>query len=275
MRRPPVAVVQFPGTNCEYETLRAVEAAGGEGVLVRWNEPVARLRACAAFILPGGFAYQDRVRAGAIAAKDAVMEAISDEAGRGKPVLGICNGAQVLVESGLVPGIDKGTVDAALAPNRMDGRRGYYSRLCYLRVSGDPSRSPFTWNLKPGEVFPMPVAHGEGRFVTASPAVLEAIRARSLISFVYCRSDGSAAGGFPHNPNGSLEDAAGLSNPEGNVLALMPHPERVAAAWLVSTRASEAQRRRWKRDGLPARPEAGGGPGGALFEAMIGWLGRS
>jgi len=275
MTRPPVAVVQFPGTNCEYETLRAVEAAGGEAVLVRWNEPIERLRACAGFILPGGFAYQDRVRAGAIAAKDSVMETISREAARGKPVLGICNGAQVLVESGLVPGIERGTVEAALAPNRMDGRRGYYSRLCYLRVSGDPKRSPFTWNLDPAEILPVPVAHGEGRFVTASPAVREAIGARSLVSFVYCRKDGSAAGGFPHNPNGSLEDAAGLMNPEGNVLALMPHPERVAAPWLVPPRAADAARRRWRPDELPSRPAAGGGPGGTIFEAMIRWLGRS
>lgn len=274
MTRPPVAVMQFPGTNCEHETLRAVDAAGGDGAIVRWNEPAGRLARFAAFVLPGGFAYQDRVRAGSIAAKDAIVEALAGEAERGKPVLGICNGAQILVEAGLVPAIHPGSIEMALAPNRMDGRRGYYSRLCYLVLTSEPERSPFTFGLTRGEVLPMPMAHGEGRFTTRSEEVIEEIRALSLVAFAYCAPDGSAAGGFPRNPNGSLEDAAGLTNPGGNVLALMPHPERAAAPWLLSPLAAARHRERWSVD-LPAAPGSGGGPGGRIFEAMIRWLRRA
>lgn len=117
----------------------------------------------------------------------------------------------------------------------------------------------------------MPVAHGEGRFTTVSEEVVAAIRARSLVAFAYCSPDGGAAGGFPRNPNGSLEDAAGLVNPKGNVLALMPHPERAASPWLVAVSAAPRARERWA-SALPESPGAGGGPGGRIFEAMIRWL---
>ncbi|UCH77445.1 MAG: phosphoribosylformylglycinamidine synthase subunit PurQ, partial [Candidatus Coatesbacteria bacterium] len=102
-RKPKIAVVQFPGVNCEFETARAVEAAGGRAEIVRFNLPAADIARYDGYVLPGGFAYEDRVRAGAIAAKDAVVEVLAQEAERGKPLLGICNGAQILVEAGLVP----------------------------------------------------------------------------------------------------------------------------------------------------------------------------
>ena len=124
-----IAVLQFPGTNCEFETLVAVKAVGMTGELFRWNRPAGELSGFDGFIIPGGFSYQDRVRAGAIASKEPVMNALKEEAAIGKPIIGICNGFQILVETGLLPG--SGKVDMALAQNVMVSkgnivRRGYY-----------------------------------------------------------------------------------------------------------------------------------------------------
>ena len=155
-----VAVLQFPGVNCEAETVRALERVGLTAEVFRWKRPPNELRAFDAYVLPGGFSYQDRVRAGALAAKDPLVDVLAEAAARGAPVLGICNGAQVLVESGLVPGGD--TVELALARNRMPARSGYYARWIYARI--EASSCVFTRHLTPGTVLPMPVAHGEGRF---------------------------------------------------------------------------------------------------------------
>ncbi|MDQ1283593.1 MAG: phosphoribosylformylglycinamidine synthase subunit PurQ / glutaminase, partial [Euryarchaeota archaeon] len=107
-----IAVLQFPGTNCEFETLVAVKAVGMDGEIFRWNRSAAELSGFDGFVIPGGFSYQDRVRAGAIAAKEPVMSALKEEAGKGKPIIGICNGFQILVETGLLPGRAKGNVNA-------------------------------------------------------------------------------------------------------------------------------------------------------------------
>lgn len=215
-----VAVLLFPGTNCEEETLRAVRLAGLEAELVRWNQ---RLDTAAfdGYVLPGGWSYEDRVRAGAIAARDAVVTAIADEAARGKPVLGICNGAQVLIETGLVPGYGDGPA-MALAANTL----GYRCAWVRLRLQIPPERTLFTGAFCEGDIIAMPVAHGEGRFITESRDVLDRLVAQRQIPFVYATADGEPATSFPDNPNGSVYAAAALCNPSGNVLALMPHPER-------------------------------------------------
>lgn len=215
-----VAVILFPGSNCEVETARAVEAAGMQARIVRWNERLDPATTDA-YVLPGGWSYEDRIRAGAIAAHDRVMEVIREEVEAGKPVLGICNGAQILTEAGLVPGNPPG-VRVALAPNE----RGYRCAWVWLRLVAPPGRTVFTSALEPGAVIPVPVAHGEGRFLTAEegPAWLEG---RTV--FQYCRADGSPATSFPENPNGSVRAIAAISNDRGNVLAIMPHPER--ASW--------------------------------------------
>ena len=116
-----VAVVQFPGSNCESETCQALRAAGAEASIVRWNVARQEWARYDAFVLPGGFSYEDRVRAGAIAAKHAVLDEIASAADAGKPVLGVCNGAQILVEAGLVPGLVPGQVEVALGPNAAVG----------------------------------------------------------------------------------------------------------------------------------------------------------
>ncbi len=222
---PTVAILAFPGTNCEYESLRACRAVGLDAELVRWNE-AEKLKNAAAFFLAGGFSFQDRVRAGAIAAKEAVLEQVARAADSGKPVLGICNGAQVLLESGLVPGLTRGhPIEAALDSNS----RGYLCRWTYLKIE-QPERSLFTTAFESGEVIPVPIAHAEGRFTTADPTLLDRVEKDGQVTFRYVSADGSPANAYPDNPNGALNAIAGMSNPAGNVLALMPHPER--ATWL-------------------------------------------
>ena len=222
------AVIQFPGVNCEYETAAAVRSIGLGAEVFRWNESPALLDECAGIILPGGFSYQDRIRAGVVAAKDRIMDAVSELARAGKPVLGICNGAQVLVEAGLIPGIHWEKVDLALAPNVMADREGYFCTWVNLRKEAGPCL--WTKLYFDGEVIPIPVAHAEGRFVTEDGSVLEAMKKNNQIALRYCDASGAVVESFPINPNGSVENIAGVSNREGNVLAMMPHPER--ATWL-------------------------------------------
>jgi len=120
-----VAVLQLPGVNCEYETRAVLERAGLQAEIFRWNLPPESLETFDAYVIPGGFSYQDRIRAGVVAAKAPVLSVVAAGAEAGKPVLGICNGAQVLVEAGLVPGLQPGRVEVSLAPNR-GGWIGYY-----------------------------------------------------------------------------------------------------------------------------------------------------
>lgn len=225
-----IAIIQFPGVNCEYETGRALDKAGLEAAIVRWNQPVSALEAFDGFVLPGGFSYQDRVRAGAIAAADEIIEVIMKQSDLGKPVVGICNGAQVLVEAGLVPGLDRGRIDLALAPNRGMGRDGYYANWVFVKVPERARRSVVTYRLEPGGIVPIPVAHSEGRFTSSMNGLFDRLEGDGQIVLTYCRGDGTPARGFPDDPNGSERLAAGIANPRGNVVAMMPHPER--GAWL-------------------------------------------
>ncbi len=223
MSGPRVAILQFPGVNCEAETARALARAGFDPEVFRWTRPARELAAFDAFVLPGGFSYQDRVRAGALAAKDALLDALAAHAESGRPVLGICNGAQVLVEAGLVLGGDGVTL--ALARNRMPDRDGYQSRWVTCRV--EESACVFTRALAPGTLLPLPVAHGEGRFTSAVPGFVAGLLASGQVPLVYANAAGEPAGEFPANPNGSECAAAAVCNARGNVLAMMPHPERV------------------------------------------------
>ena len=256
-------IVQFPGVNCEYETALALEKAGMQATILRWNQPLSEFEKYDGFVLPGGFSYEDRVRAGAVAASDEVFEVISAQAAAGKPVIGICNGAQVLVEAGLVPGIERGKVEMALAPNRGMGRGGYYSNWVYVKVSCAPERTAATWGLEPGEVLPIPVAHAQGRFTTGTEGLFEDLESRGQIVFKYCGADGTPAPAFPENPNGSQHMAAAISNAAGNVVAMMPHPERctwlrqvpfeIGGPWGELRTAALCDPRMMERDGPGAR----------------------
>jgi phosphoribosylformylglycinamidine synthase subunit PurQ / glutaminase len=267
------AVLQIPGVNCEYETVRALEAVGIEARIVRFNESASALSEFDAYALPGGFAFQDRIRAGAVAAKLPAVERIAVESERGKPVLGICNGAQVLVEAGLVPGIRKGAVEMALAPNRAPRRQGYLSRWVRVASGQGPGRSLWTSMLEPGAIVPLPIAPGEGRFLPADPAVAARIQTGGLALVRYVDASGAPAAEYPDDPNGSLLQAAGITNVAGNVLAIMPHPER--AAWLRQVPEDSAgpwgDRRRRSVGSFVALEAAG--PGRFLFESLARYLG--
>jgi phosphoribosylformylglycinamidine synthase I len=216
-----VAVVVFPGTNSEDETQRALAAAGLDAEIVHWSRGAAGLRPFDAFVLPGGFAYEDRVRAGAVAAHDEVMDAVIEAAQKGKFVIGICNGAQVLLEAGLVPGTGPlRRPTAAFAPNA-GGK--FLCVHAYVRLAVPPSRVPVLGGLAAGAVLPAWVSHGEGR-LAASDAELDALERDGHAAFVYCNARGERIAA----PNGSARDVAGLTNRDGNVLAIMPHPERDA-----------------------------------------------
>ncbi|MEA2690097.1 MAG: phosphoribosylformylglycinamidine synthase subunit PurQ / glutaminase [Candidatus Eremiobacteraeota bacterium] len=216
--RARVAVVVFPGTNSEDETLRAVRAVGLAGELVHWSQPEMLAR-FDAFVLPGGFAYEDRIRAGAVAAHDAVMDPVIDAAQAGKYVLGICNGAQILAEAGLVPGTGPlRRPTAAFAPNA-SGR--FQSVHVHVKLAVSPERVPILAGIEANAVIPAWASHGDGRL--AAPAdELARIERDGHLAFVYCDRYGNDVPA----PNGAALDAAALVNRTGNVLAIMPHPER-------------------------------------------------
>lgn len=226
---PLIAVIQFPGSNCEYETSRVISDSGMASDIYRWNQWRELEDAKPdAYILPGGFSFQDRVRAGAVAAKEKIMDLVFSEAEAGKPVLGICNGAQILVESGLVPGWERGKIESALASNHISGRSGYLSRWIFLHPSEKAQRI-CPWLGKTGSgIIPLPIAHAEGRFVFAEG---NRERVSENAALIYCDDKGIESSDYPVNPNGSFLNLAGIMNDRGNVLAMMPHPERAFWLW--------------------------------------------
>ncbi len=263
-----VVVIQFPGVNCEYETARALASVGLSARVVRWNAPDAGLKRAAAIVLPGGFSYQDRIRAGVVAAKDRITDDVLDAAGRGVPVLGICNGAQILVEAGVVPGFAPGAIDLALAPNRMPDRSGYY--CAWVRVKKGPAPCVFTRFLdaqpEDSGTIPIPLAHAEGRFATSSEETARRLEAQEGVALVYATDEGQRAGVFPDNPNGSFLAIAGVTNPGGNVLALMPHPER--AVWLYQVPRGVGGYWGARRDRAAPEVMYRPGPGWGFFESL-------
>jgi phosphoribosylformylglycinamidine synthase len=197
-----VAVVRFPGSNCDEDTLRAAERAGATAHYV-WHRDTD-LDQADVVMLPGGFAYGDYLRAGAIARFSPVMAAVTEHARAGGAVLGICNGFQILCEAGLLPG----------ALMRNAGLQ-FLSRPVDVRV--ERTDTPFTCACRAGAIITVPIAHGEGRYV-ASDETLRALEAEGRIVLRY----------VGENPNGSVADIAGITNPERTVVGMMPHPERVA-----------------------------------------------
>lgn len=210
-----VAVVRFPGSNCETETLTAVERAGGKGLLLDYRE--TSLQGADAVILPGGFSYGDYLRSGAIARFSPVMQAVRAHAEAGGAVIGICNGFQVLCEAHLLPG--------ALLRNA--GQR-FISRPVDVRV--ERRDTVCTTDYAQGEVLRIPVAHGEGRFA-ADEATLAMLEGEGRVVLRYVAVPGTDVA---HNPNGSANDIAGICNAAGTVVGFMPHPERLAEASLGS-----------------------------------------
>ncbi|AEC51770.1 phosphoribosylformylglycinamidine synthase I [Pyrococcus sp. NA2] len=206
---PKFAVIVFPGTNCDFETVEAIRKAGGEAERVWYKESIKDFDGV---VLPGGFSYADYLRAGAIAARQRIIEEVKELAKEGRPVLGICNGFQILTESGLLPG--------ALRPNKIPR---FICRWVHLKVRD--VNTPFTQLYEPGEIIKMPIAHAEGNYYVDDPS-------RVRIVFQYSDKEGKIT--EEANPNGSVLNIAAVANEEGNVLGTMPHPERASDIHLGS-----------------------------------------
>jgi phosphoribosylformylglycinamidine synthase I len=210
-----IGILVFPGSNCDRDCHHAVEQIMGARAEFIWHKN-ASLPQVDAVIIPGGFSYGDYLRTGAIARFSPVMAAVTRFAEAGGLVLGICNGFQILLEAGLLPG--------AMLRNRS------LSFICRdVRVRVENTATPFTGRCKTGQVLTLPIAHAEGNYYT-DPATLSSLKKNNQVIFRYCTADGQVT---PEaNPNGSLDGIAGITNAAGNVLGLMPHPERSAEALL-------------------------------------------
>ena len=227
--RAKIAVIQFPGSNTELETIAAIDRNGMTPISHLWNEPASNLELCDGYIIVGGFSYEDRSRSGIIASLDPVINTVKKQALVGKPVLGVCNGAQILVESGMVPGNKGFDTIVGLSENKRvrSGQvvgTGYYNTWCYLK-SNKESVSAFIDKSDDGLLLQIPIAHAEGRFVM-DKKLQEVVESTNLAVYHYCNQDGEIINDFPVNPNGSIDNIAALGNVAGNVMAIMPHPER-------------------------------------------------
>jgi phosphoribosylformylglycinamidine synthase len=228
-----VGVVVFPGSNCDHDTYHVLKHVLGQDARFVWHKD-AELSGLDAVVLPGGFSYGDYLRTGAIARFSPVMSAVTEFARRGGPVLGICNGFQILQEAGLLPG--------AMLRNR--GVK-FLSQPVHVRV--ERSDTPATAGLEPGTVLTMPIAHGDGNFYLPDED-LDRLEDEGRVVFRYAARDGRLQEAANPNPNGSARAIAGVCNEARNVVGLMPHPER----------ASE--------------PELGSADGRRILEALVGSL---
>lgn len=205
------AVVVFPGSNCDRDVAVALEQVSGRPPCMLWHRET-EMPALDLIVIPGGFSYGDYLRAGAMAAHSPIMREVQARAAGGVAVLGICNGFQVLCEAGLLPGVLM----------RNAGLR-FICKDIHLRV--DNPAPPFTEGYRPGQVIRVPIAHNEGNFY-ADPQTLDRLEDDGRIAFRYCTADGAVADDA--NPNGSQRAIAGILNGKGNVLGMMPHPERAS-----------------------------------------------
>jgi phosphoribosylformylglycinamidine synthase I len=227
-------VIIFPGSNCDHDAFWTIQQVAKQPVTFLWHES-HDLENCDAVIVPGGFAFGDYLRTGAIAKFSPVMESVRKFAGGGGLVLGICNGFQILCESGLLPG----------ALMRNVGLK-YVCKPVQVRVEN--VETPFTNACSSGEVLTIPIGHMEGNYF-CDAATLEELRRENRVVFRYCAPGGeisTAANPNGSNPNGSLDNIAGICSPGGNVVGMMPHPER------------------------SAEPELGGIDGMKIFHSMLG-----
>ncbi len=231
---PSFGVIVFPGSNCDHDCYHVIKNVMGAECEFVWHEETS-LSGLECLIIPGGFSYGDYLRAGAIARFSPIMSALKEFASRGGLVLGICNGFQVLVESWMLPG--------ALWKN---SSLRFVCKWVNIRVEN--SNTPFTNQIKEGEVLRIPIAHGEGNYI-AEEDVVDHLKEGNRVVFRYCNEGGDAT--ESSNPNGSVRNIAGIANEGLNVLGMMPHPERCSEEALSG------------RDGA------------LIFESIISWLNGS
>ena len=228
MKKPRVLVLRTAGTNCDQETAFAFSTAGAETELVHINELTSRRRSINDYhilALPGGFTYGDDIASGKILANelkfklaDALQKFIED----GKLIIGICNGFQILVKAGLLPNLsgDFQTIDATLTLNDSNKCE---DRWVYLKKSQKEARCIWTKGID--KIIHLPVAHGEGKFIPKDASTLKTLKQNCLIALEYVDDKGESRG-YPHNPNGSIDNIAGICDKTGRIFGLMPHPER-------------------------------------------------
>jgi phosphoribosylformylglycinamidine synthase len=212
------AVVVFPGSNCDADCYNVIKDVLGQEVDYIWHQETS-VQGYDALILPGGFSYGDYLRTGAIARFSPIMPAVIDFAHQGGFIIGICNGFQILLEAGLLPG--------AMLRNRS---LKFICDQVHLQVKRDDT--PFTTLLKQDETISIPIAHGEGNYFCDADTLLELQREKRIL-FTYCSPTGDEDSAF--NPNGSVANIAGIINKQGNVLGMMPHPERCSEQILGGT----------------------------------------
>jgi phosphoribosylformylglycinamidine synthase len=211
-------VVVFPGSNCDHDAYHVLKHVLDQDVTFLWHQDDS-VKSCDLVVLPGGFSYGDYLRAGAMAALSPVMDAVRRHAEAGGLVLGICNGFQVLLEAGLLPGA-----------MRRNASLRFQCRDVHLKV--ERTDLPFTRKLRAGQVLRLPIAHAEGNYEDA-PEKLDALEAAGQVVFRYSTPEGTVT---PEaNPNGAARNISGICNAQGNVLGLMPHPERCSESVLGNT----------------------------------------
>jgi len=211
-------VVVFPGSNCDHDAYHVLKHVLDQDTTFLWHQDDS-LKGCDLVVLPGGFSYGDYLRAGAMAALSPVMAAVKRHAEAGGLVLGICNGFQVLLEAGLLPGA-----------MRRNASLRFQCKDVHLKV--ERTDLPYTRKLRQGQVLRAPIAHAEGNYEDA-PGKLDALETAGQVVFRYCTPDGAVTP--ESNPNGAARNIAGICNAQGNVLGLMPHPERCSEEILGNT----------------------------------------
>ncbi len=213
------AIVVFPGSNCDHDCYHVIKHVCGADAGFVWHKETSLGKDVNVIVLPGGFSHGDYLRAGAIARFSPIMQAVSDFAAAGGPVIGICNGFQILLEAGLLPG--------AMLSNK---NLKFICKDVYIKVKN--TNTPFTSTLREGQILKIPIAHAQGNYY-ADVQTIDKLKQHNSIAFTYCKSDGEENG--DGNPNGSILNIAGITNSAGNVVGMMPHPERCSEEILSNT----------------------------------------